>query len=195
MDEWHLIQEAQAGSHEAFAHLVAQHDAFLKRLVAQYVSPAEVADAAQEIWLAVYRKLWQLEDARSFRPWLKQVVFYQCINLRKVRQRRRQGEAYLSSEAWLRITECVADDDARVEDLLERSETRRLVGRLLGELPAGYGQFLRLRYLKHLAYKEIATLTELPESTVKWRIHEAKRLLRLQLMTLAKEGRGFAWRS
>lgn len=190
MDEWQLVQEAQSGSHEAFAHLVARYDAFLRRLVAQYVRRTDVADAAQEIWLAVFRKLWQLEEGSRFRPWLKRVVFFQCLNFRKARQRRLRGEAYLDSDGWVRLADCVAADGCRVEELFDRRETHRFVVRQLDALPADYGQILRIRYVRNQSYREIAALTELPESTVKWRLHEAKRLLKARLMTLMAEGRG-----
>ncbi|HWI60813.1 MAG TPA: RNA polymerase sigma factor [Symbiobacteriaceae bacterium] len=193
MDEWQLVVDAQAGSHEAFAQLVTRYDAFLRRLVAYYVGSGDVADAAQEIWLQVYRKLWQLEEGDRLRPWLKKVVFYQCVNFRKARQRRRRAETYLSTDAWIRLTECVAADGYRVDELLDRQETRKHVTRHLDALPADYGQMLRLRYLQNMAYKEIAALSGLPESTVKWRLHEAKRLLKARLMTLVKEGRERKW--
>ena len=192
MDEWQLVQKAQAGDQEAFAHLVERYDRLLRRLVAQHINHSDAPDAAQEIWLAVYRKLWQLEEGNRFRPWLKQVVFYQCINFRKARQRHHRRETYLGSDGWLRLAECVAADGCRVDELFDRRETRRFVARQLDALPADYGQLLRLRYVRSLAYREIAALTELPESTVKWRLHEAKRLLKARLVTLAKEGRGHA---
>lgn len=192
MDEWQLVMAAQAGNHEAFAHLVEHYHAFLRRLVAHYVGKEDVADAAQEVWLAVYRKLWQLEEGTRFRPWLKQVVYSQCVNFRRVRQRRQRGQAFLGSEGWLRLTECIATDGLQVEELIEQRETRKLVIRQLDALPADYGQILRLRYLSNLAYREIVALTGLPESTVKWRLHEAKRLLKTSLMRQAKKGRGHA---
>jgi len=190
MDEWRLVKAAQAGNHEAFAPLVERYEPFLRRVVAHYVSGDEVADAAQEVWLAVYRKLWQLESYGRFRPWLRQVAYYQCVNFRKARQRRRRGEAYLSGEGWVRLAECVAADGFVVEELMERRETRKLVVQQLRALPADYGQMLRLRYFRNLAYREIAALTGLPESTVKWRLHEAKRLLKARLAAMAREGRG-----
>jgi len=189
MDEWQLVREAQAGSHEAFAHLVERYDRLLRRLVAQHVQQSEIADAAQEIWLAVFRKLWQLEEGTKFRPWLKQVVYYQCVNFRKVRHRHRQRESYMSTEGWARLADSVAADQFRVDELFERKETGRFLARQLDFLPADYGQILRLRYRQGLAYREITALTGLPESTVKWRLHEAKRLLKARLLNLASEGR------
>lgn len=188
MSEWHLVGAAQAGDHEAFACLVQRHDAFLRGLVAHYVSGEDVDDAVQEIWSAVYRKLWQLERGDRFPAWLRTLVYYQCVNFRKARQRHRRVEAYLSADGWLHIAECIASDHLSVEELVERAETRNWVIRLLEGLPADYGQLLRLRFLHHLSYAEIAAIAGLPASSVKWRLHEARRLLKAAIMRQARKG-------
>lgn len=189
MNEWPLVTTAQAGDHEAFSHLVERYQAYLSGLVVQYVGKDDVADAVQEVWLAVHRKLWQLEEGAKFRSWLKQVAYHQCVNFRKVRHRRRRSEAYLGHDGWILLTERVASNDLHVNELIERRETRRLVINQLDALPADYGQILRLRYLNNLTSREIVNLTGLPESTVKWRLHEAKRLLKARLVEQAKKGR------
>ncbi|MFZ5814244.1 MAG: RNA polymerase sigma factor [Bacillota bacterium] len=64
MDEPTLIARSQQGDQEAFAHLVRRFDPLVRSLAARYVGARDAADAAQEIWPAVYRKLWQ-QSTRS----------------------------------------------------------------------------------------------------------------------------------
>lgn len=177
-DQQQLVAGARTGDDAAFTALVERYDATLKSLVAWYVRPQDVADAAQEVWLAVHAKLWQLRDLQLFLPWLRRIAYFRCVNFRKVRQRHQAREVYLDWSDWLYLSDCVAAETLSISDLLERDELRKFVAAQIDQMPADYGLMLRLRYGRGLAYNEIAELTELPLSTVKWRLHEAKRLLK-----------------
>ncbi len=189
MDEQRLIKQAQQGDKEAFDLLVERHDALLQSLTAWYVGARDGPDAAQEIWLAVFRKLWQLEEADRFVPWLRKLTFYQCMNYRKARARR-QHEIYLDTEAWLRVAEFLADEDGSVERLLDRRLLRSTISQELDTLPGEFGLLLRLRYLQEQSLAEIAALTLLPISTIKWRLHEGRRILKARLASILKTGKG-----
>lgn len=180
-DQQQLVADAKAGDDAAFTALVERYDTTLKALVAWYVRPQDVADAAQEVWLAVHAKLWQLRDPELFLPWLRRITYFRCVNFRKARQRHQEREIYLDWSDWLYLSDCVAAESLSIADLLERDELRKFVAAQIDLMPADYGLMLRLRYGRGLAYSEIAELTDLPLSTVKWRLHEAKRLLRDRL--------------
>ncbi|MGE5559641.1 MAG: RNA polymerase sigma factor [Chloroflexota bacterium] len=181
MDERQLIEAAQAGDRDAFAALVSRHERFVLALVRWYVGAADAADAAQETWLAMYEKLWQLEDPAKLRAWLRQLVFYQCLNWRKARAVRTRRELYLDSDGWLGLLETVTDDGLPVERIAENRELRHSLSRQLDRLPGDYGPLLRLHYLRGLSYEEIAELTGLPLTTVRWRLHYGRRLLKSRL--------------
>lgn len=169
MDNTELVALAQAGDDAAFSHLVERHQRFLHKLLTVYLGPQEAADVAQECWITVHQKLWQLEAQSKFRPWLRQLVFYQAVHYRKRRARTRTRELLLAPEDWRRLAEYVADSGGRLEDLMNRTELRRQVGRELDALPGQYGLILRLRYMNGLTYEEIVRLTGTPLSSVKWR--------------------------
>ena len=185
-EELELVRMAQRGDGDAFSRLVMEHDSLLRSLVALYLGPArpaDIADAAQEIWTAVYRKLWQLEDGKKFVPWLRKVVYHQCLNCRQTRARRAGRELLLSHEAWARLVESVADDAGSAAEILESEELRRLLHEKMAGLPADYGRLLDLHYFKGMPYDEIACVTGLPLTMVRWRLHQGRSLLRARLLT------------
>lgn len=184
MDEATIVARAQAKDEDAFTWLVDRYGELLLSLVSYQVGRGDAPDLVQEIWVAVYRKLWQLDDCRLFVPWLKKVAYYRCLNYRKARARQRTVELQMDTEAWLSLSECLSGDDANVEELLEQSELRALIAEQLDRLPADYGQLLRLHYLKQLSYERIVALTALPLSTVKWRLHQGRKLLYARLLKL-----------
>lgn len=76
MSDAELVARAQAGDNEAFNELVTKYHPLVISLARHYVGQNMAEDLAQELWLAVYRKIWQVENAGKFTAWLKQVVYY-----------------------------------------------------------------------------------------------------------------------
>lgn len=181
-----LVKRAQGGDREAFARVVKNWQGLALYLAAGYLSWAEAEDATQVIWTEVWRKLWQVEEPSRFEAWLRTLVLHQCLNLRKARARR-QSEVSCTPEAWLALAECTAGNGDSVEEIFERRELARLLSRELDSLPGEYGLLLRLYYLQDRSYKEIAGLTGLSLSTLKWRLHQGRVYLRQRLsLCLAK---------
>lgn len=182
---------AQQLDDRGFEQLFAAYQSLVLSLVTFYVGSPDAADVAQEVWLRVYQKIWQLEDGEKFVPWLRQVVFYHCLNYRKARARRRAAESYLPPEAWLGLLECVADDDECCfpEAVLESGSVRSLLSHELDQLPGDYGLVLRLYYFSDLSYQELAELTGLSLSTIKWRLYQGRQLLKKRLISLLGLGK------
>ncbi|HEX6971831.1 MAG TPA: sigma-70 family RNA polymerase sigma factor [Limnochordia bacterium] len=139
MDEWALVRRAQAGDASAFAALVYSYGRFVRSLARRYMGGLDAEDAAQEVWLAVYTKLWQVREPGKFLPWLRTLCYYRCLDYCKARARHRRWESLLTERAWRALVEQVADSEYRVEELLERRELRCLISRELDCLPGDYG--------------------------------------------------------
>lgn len=183
-----LILKARGGDREAFVQLVQSMNRLVLSLAAGYLGWQDAEDAAQIIWIAVWRKLWQVEEPEKFKAWLRTLVLHQCLNLRKARARQQGKEVQLSPQAWLGLAECVTGDGFLTEELLEHKDLQSMVNRKLDQLPGEYGILLRMYYLNELSYKQISALTGLAQSTLKWRLHQGRKLLKAQLAQhLAKE--------
>lgn len=183
MDEHSWIRRAQKGDKEAFSLLVMKYDSFLKAIIAYYIHKNHINDVAQEIWILIYKKLWQLDDPEKLKPWIRKLVYHQCINLRKKFTRINRHEFSFGTEAWATLIENVSNAAFSIPTMIEQKELRRSINRTLDELPFDYGQMIRLRYFRELSYDEITTLTGLSLSTIKWRIHQGKKLLKSRLLT------------
>lgn len=177
-----LILKAQDGDRESFDQLVRGRNKLVLSLAAGYLGWKDAEDAAQIIWLAVWRKLWQVEDSKKFAAWLRTLVLHQCLNLRKARAGVWEKEVQLSPQAWLGLADCVTGDGFLTEEMLEHKELRSLIDSKLDQLPGEYGILLRMYYLNELSYKQIATITGLPQSTLKWRLHQGRKLFKASLV-------------
>jgi RNA polymerase sigma-70 factor (ECF subfamily) len=81
----------------------------------------------------------------------------------------------------------VALDEALLEKIealakpVADKERDQSMMKALDSLPADYAMPLRLHFLDDMPLARIAAFMGVPLSTVKWRIHQGKKLLRAQL--------------
>ena len=154
----------------AWQILVERHSHRVLNIAFQFTGRREEAeDLAQEIFLRVYRSLHRFDLKTGFLPWLVRVSRNLCID--EYRSRAREKAALLGEEPDPERT-----PDARpgpLQELAER-ELEKRVRRGLEKLSEDLRTAVILRDLQGLTYTEIAEALELPEGTVKSRIHRGR---------------------
>jgi RNA polymerase sigma factor (sigma-70 family) len=182
-----LVRRAQAGDDHAFGQLVERNRrAVYRAAYAALGSAADADDVAQETFVAVYQKLQGFRGDSSFRTWLLAVAW------RKALDRRR------SVGRWLRMTmtQQRADDEgpALLEQLAAPGQTQeeRVVGgdlqrvlkQLIGALPRKLRDAILLAGSGDYSYEQIGAMLNIPVGTLKWRVAEARRVLKRKLAAM-----------
>jgi RNA polymerase sigma-70 factor (ECF subfamily) len=183
-----LVRLAQAGDADAFGELVDRNRrAVFRAALAAAGSAAEADDIAQEAFVTAYRKLSSFRGESAFRTWLLAIAWRKALDRRK------------SLSRWVRSTVSprgFPDDDLR--DAMERTsspersqearladaELRRTLRRLIATLPRKLRDTLLLAGSEEYSYEQIAAMLDVPVGTVKWRVSEARRVLRRKLREL-----------
>jgi len=94
LDDRRLVQEAQAGSRDAFEELVRRYDRDVLRLALNLMKRTEDArDVYQEAFLKVYRNLHRFRFECSFYTWLYRIVTNVCLDHLRRRQARPEDQA------------------------------------------------------------------------------------------------------
>ena len=167
-----LARDASAGDAAALNSLLAAARPEALRLCARFLPNREDAEeACQDTLWAVARGIGQFNGASSFGTWLHRIAANRARSTYQVLRRRSDGVARgvpLPDRPDPRRTSVVAGTRLDLLDALQG-------------LTADYAEAVALRDVLGLSYGEIATLLEVPEGTVKSRIHEARRLLRRRL--------------
>lgn len=170
VDEAFLISRATTGDQAAFGALVERYQNAIYNLAYRMLgSPEEAEDAAQEIFVRVYRQLARYDRERKFSTWVLTIATNYCID--QLRRRRMQLVPLENIVPWARSRETGPEGEA-----LDR-EARDEVQGLLRELPEKYRAVLILRYWQDLSCAEIAEVLQLPEGTVKTQLHRARKAL------------------
>lgn len=173
--EW--IKRAQSGDGEAFSLLVERYDRRIFSLVYHLVRRREdVEDLAQEIFIKAFRSLRSYNFQASFVTWLSRVAVNHCYDY--LRRLRSSPVSYY----WQMTEEGQRSLEARAESAeegglnqAERTAVQDLVGKLLDRAPASDRLILTLKELEGYSVEEISDLLELKPSTVKVRLHRARK--------------------
>ena len=179
-----LVARAREGDHAAFAALVERHTAAVHRAALSAVgSRADAQDVAQEAFLLAYQRLRSFRGEASFKTWLLTIAWNQAIN-----HRRRSGRWWhrfvsvdeSDSDAFAAGGE-FASSGATPEELAAAGQLRGDIRRAIGTLPYKLRDTLLLAQSGEYGYDEIGKMLNVPTGTIKWRVSEARRLVRLQL--------------
>ncbi len=169
-DEAELITAAKTGDQEAFRQLVERYQGAVYNLAYRMLGiPEEAEDAAQEIFVRIYRQLERYDPTRKFSTWTLVIATNYCID--QLRRRRMQLVPLENIIPWARDREAGPEAEALGQ------ESRDEVQRLIRELPEKYRAPLVLRYWEDLSCAEIAEILGVPEGTVKTQIHRARKAL------------------
>lgn len=133
------------------------------------VAPADLADAAHDVFVVVYRRWHDLDPARPIRPWLFGVA-------RRVAAARRRKLRELPLDA--------PPPSAREHD--ERAADRDLLWRALAELDDARREVIVLHDVEGYTGADIASMLDIPVNTV----HSRLRLARADLLAAVRRLRG-----
>ena len=168
--EYFLVLRCQSGDESAFTDLFDRFGARTLRYLGGLLGSDAAADAQQEVWLAVFRRISQVTNPGAFRTWLYQTTRHRAIDV--LRKEKRESELLtVVTVEELQPLEVPADPVAEALD-------RRSLEVGLAELSATHREVLLLRYWEGMGYGEIALISGCSVGTVRSRLHHAKRRLR-----------------
>jgi RNA polymerase sigma-70 factor, ECF subfamily len=184
-----LVKLAQAGDTGAFGELVERNRrAVFRAALAAVRSPAEADDVAQEAFVTAFRKLGSFRGESQFRTWLLSITWRKAIDRRKSVTRLLRLTASeprsLDGDARPDPIDRVATGGRSQEEDLVDAELQANVTRLIGTLPKKLRDALLLASTGEHTYEQISIMLGVPLGTVKWRVAEARRVLKRKLQAL-----------
>ena len=186
--EW--IKRAQRGDGEAFGLLVERYQRRIFSLVYHLVRRREdVEDLAQEVFIKAFRSVQSYNFQASFVTWLSRVAVNHCYDyLRRLRVSPVTYYSEMSEEGQRNLEASVESVEEGGLDQAERAAVQELVGKLLARAPAKDRLILTLKEMEGYSVEEISDLLNLKPSTVKVRLHRARKRM-LEDIKEWREGR------
>jgi len=160
------LERAMAGDRAAFDELIICYQARVLMTAWRLLGSREDAqDAAQEVFLRLYRHLRRVDPKRPLMPWLYRLTVNVC---HRMHHQRRRSEA-LPSEA---LDQAAVAVDYSGE--ITRAEQKRIIAAALETLSEKERAAVVLRDLEGLSTAEVANLLGSSETTVRSQISMAR---------------------
>ena len=194
-----LLARLRAGDEQAFATLLAQHDASLRRVARGFVSsPALVDDVVQDTWLAVIRGLDGFEGRSSLRTWIFAILANRARS-RAAREARDlpfsaiepdsptvDPSAFGRDGRWRSAPERL---DLEPETGLLNAELRSHLLHAVDRLPATMRVVMTLRDIVGMGPEEVCELLENSDGNQRVILHRARARVRTALLPLVGSAR------
>ena len=172
------LERALNGDADAFGELIDRYrDAVLRAALAATGSASEAEDAAQDAFITAFRGLARFRRESSFKTWLLTIVWNKALDRRRARRR------WLSLGSSGSAAEPASNDAAPDAELAARG-ARDAARLLIARLPHKLRASLLLAAAGEQSYEEIAAMLGIPVGTLKWRVSEARRIVKEKLRRL-----------
>lgn len=164
-DDGFLVGRATQGDLRAFTVLLRRHSATLRRYVERLTrNPADTDDVLQETATLAWQHLADVQDPAKTRAWLIQIATRQAL-----RHQQREPDHVELTEDLVAVRG--PDHD------VDRLDVGRALQDVLDALPRQQARCWVLRELGGYRYSEIAAELQIPESTVRGSLAQARRTI------------------
>lgn len=176
-----LVVAAILGDLGAFDELAARYRAAVVRTAQSIVGREDAEDIAQDTLLLAFKALPSIDEPTRFAAWLSAITRHRAFRFSKRERSHQAGRVDLDQFLIEQV-------QALAQPLVASREGGDELRLALENIPADYALVLRLRFFDEMPLKRISAFLGAPLSTVKWRIHRGKQLLREQVELLRQRG-------
>src|SRR5687768_5375506 len=170
-----LAERMQAGERRAFEEFVDSFGPRVHRLVKRYVpNAADAEDVTQEVFIDIYRCIGNFRGDSALMTWVYRIAVNHCL---RHQQRRRTDSVPYEEEALARLP----DWRPGPAESAVQTELRSEVKVALDGLSAEHRNVVILHELHGLTYAECAEMLSVPVGTVKSRLFNAFKRLRVSM--------------
>lgn len=170
-----LITKLQNGSLEALGMLYDRHQKLVYRTaLAITTDPEAAADLLQDVFLRLFRFATHVDVARPIEPWLYRVT----SNLAYTWLKRHRRWTHSLDEIVDRILDV---GKSTIQNMPETDEHSHIVQQAIAALPINQRVVVVMHYINDLPLHEISEILEIPEGTVKSRLHYGRQVLKKYL--------------
>jgi len=165
-----IVDRIRRGETALFELLMRRYNQRLYRVTRAIVrDEAEAEDVTQDAYVRAFEHLDQFAGRARFSTWLTRIAVHEAFA-----RLRRRGRQIDIEDDMTTLPSAAAGPEQRAAD----RELGQAIKNAIDALPETYGSVFMLREVEGLSTAETATCLEIPEETVKTRLHRARALLR-----------------
>lgn len=171
-EESQWIQAVLSGNKQAYAHIINKYKNRLYATILRMTQhPQKAEDLVQEALIKVYLQLDKFDGKGPFSSWLYRVAINHCLD--ELRKKRYQM-------IHVEVHDFHLQNQQHPEVIFLQKEKNRQLERLISSLPNDERLIILLRYVNELSYKEISEIMDVSLSTVRNKLHRAKKKMKAE---------------
>lgn len=172
-----IVGRVLAGESALFELVMRRHNQRVYRAVRSIVqSNEEAEDVMQEAYVSAYSHLQSFGFRAQLSTWLIKIAIHEAFARKKRAQRLAPLDAADPEDRVM--VSSIRDPEQRASD----QELGGMLERAIDGLPDGFRTVFVLRAVEQLSVAETAEILDVPEDTVKTRLHRARGLLQKALV-------------
>lgn len=181
-DETSFVKLLKRRDEYAFNLLVKKYKDQVYSLAFSMLRNAEEAkDLSQEVFISVFKSIDQFREESSLQTWIFRIATNHCINLIRYKKRRfyQQHDQLEEGKQELKVKDYVSNSNkVNPEEEIMNLELEKIINLALDELPVDQKLLIVLREVECMDYQQIAEIMNIPEGTVKSRLHRVRLALK-----------------
>ena len=179
-----VVSRVLAGDTALYEIIIRRYNQRLYRVVRSILrDDSEAEDVMQDAYVRAYEHLNQFAGRAQFRTWLTRIAVHEA--LARVERARRFDRPIPKDDFEGDVMELFAAPQRTPEQQAADSEVRVMIETAVANLPDLYRSVFMLRDVENLSIEEVAEILDLSQSTVKVRLHRARRALRKTIFNQA----------
>jgi RNA polymerase sigma-70 factor (ECF subfamily) len=175
-----LIEQCLKGQQSSFSELIDKYKNLVFNLAYRMTYNLQDAeDISQEVFIRVYKSLYNFNPNYKFSTWLYQMTLNIC------RDRFRKGkipsvslDAPLKEDDQKDFSSIIPNNQNNPEDIIMGVEQTNFINDLITSLSLKYREVIILRHLRDLSYEEMSKILNISLGSVKTRLFRAREKLR-----------------
>ncbi|MEM9775638.1 MAG: sigma-70 family RNA polymerase sigma factor, partial [Chloroflexota bacterium] len=177
-----LVRETLSGKTAAYEVIINRFEKMAySHAIRMLGEPQDAQDAVQEAFWEAYQALPKLRTPEAFPGWFRRIVLKQAD--RQLRSRFKGKASDLGSQ----LDHMPVDNQKTVSEQVDATAEKQFIYDGIALLPEAQSQAISLHYLNGYSQKEISSLLQLPITTIKKRLHDARVNLKRQLILMNKD--------
>ena len=168
-----LVEDAKAGSRQAFAQLADRfHEDVFRMVYYRIRSRTDAEDITQDVFLKVFQKISGIKESAKFRGWLFSITLNR---IRDFQRKKRFRSLFKAEEENIEshIPDQAVNDPSDALDQVLKKDFWRQVSLVMNKLSKMEKEVFLLRFFDHLSLNEIAGIVKKNESTIKTHLYRA----------------------
>jgi RNA polymerase sigma-70 factor, ECF subfamily len=176
-----LVSRCRAGDLDAFAQVYDRYERQVFRYAYHILGNRDDADdIKQETFVKAYQAIRSFRSESSLQTWLLKICGNLCRDKIKSWDRRK-----VTYDSTMREDEMgVSNPDESPQAIVERKELENTIARALKGMPAPQREIIVLHEIEGLSYEEIAAVLGCTRTSIKLRLHRARKSLKERVASL-----------